>query len=63
MAPGAGLCTGCLRTLDEIAGWSGFDTAARRAVWRRIGQRLAAAGADAGTSSEGGSSGGPHGSG
>ncbi|MFB2593975.1 DUF1289 domain-containing protein [Paracoccus sp. p4-l81] len=27
-----GLCIGCLRTLDEIAGWSAMDADARRAV-------------------------------
>lgn len=31
-----GLCVGCCRTLDEIAGWSQMDDAARREVWRRI---------------------------
>jgi predicted Fe-S protein YdhL (DUF1289 family) len=30
--PGAGLCVGCLRSLDEIAGWSGMTPAARAAV-------------------------------
>ncbi|MFT3718067.1 DUF1289 domain-containing protein [Pseudorhodoferax sp.] len=34
-----GLCEGCLRRLDEIAGWSGMDDAARRAVWARILER------------------------
>ncbi|HEY0886150.1 MAG TPA: DUF1289 domain-containing protein [Ramlibacter sp.] len=34
-----GLCVGCCRTLDEIAGWSQMDDAARREVWRRIEQR------------------------
>ena len=37
-----GLCTGCQRTLDEIAAWSVLDDAARRAVWTRIGLRRAA---------------------
>ena len=37
-----GLCTGCQRTLDEIAAWSGLDDAERRAVWARIGLRRAA---------------------
>ena len=27
-----GWCEGCLRTLDEIAGWSAFDAAARARV-------------------------------
>jgi uncharacterized protein len=25
-----GLCAGCLRNTDEIAGWSGFDDATRQ---------------------------------
>ena len=36
-----GLCEGCLRTLDEITTWSMADDAARRAVWDRIGERMA----------------------
>jgi predicted Fe-S protein YdhL (DUF1289 family) len=35
----SGLCVGCCRTLDEIAGWSRMDDAARREVWRRIERR------------------------
>lgn len=41
MDPDRGLCTGCLRTLDEIAGWSGYDDAERRAVLRRLPTRRA----------------------
>jgi predicted Fe-S protein YdhL (DUF1289 family) len=37
-----GLCTGCQRTLDEIAAWSMLDEAGRRAVWTRIGLRRTA---------------------
>jgi predicted Fe-S protein YdhL (DUF1289 family) len=37
-----GWCTGCLRTLDEIAAWSKMDDGARRAVWKRLGPRRAA---------------------
>ena len=33
------LCVGCCRTIQEIAGWSQMDDAARREVWRRIEQR------------------------
>jgi predicted Fe-S protein YdhL (DUF1289 family) len=36
-----GLCTGCQRTLDEIAAWSGLDDAGRRTVWTRIESRRA----------------------
>ena len=35
----SGLCEGCFRTLDEIAGWSRMDDAGRRHVWRTIGLR------------------------
>lgn len=38
----SGLCEGCLRTLDEIAGWSRMDDAAKEAVWLRIEERKAA---------------------
>jgi predicted Fe-S protein YdhL (DUF1289 family) len=30
--PVSGLCAGCLRTLDEIAGWVDFSTAEKRGV-------------------------------
>jgi len=42
MDPDTGLCTGCLRTLDEIAGWSAMDEVRRAAVWYAITQRRAA---------------------
>ena len=31
-----GLCTGCGRTLDEIAGWAAFSPETRRAVMARL---------------------------
>lgn len=34
-----GWCEGCLRTLDEIAGWSAMDDAAKQAVWDALEQR------------------------
>ena len=37
-----GFCVGCLRTIDEIAGWSAFDDAQRRDVWSRIAARARA---------------------
>lgn len=37
--PDTGLCEGCWRTLDEIAGWGSMDDNARRTVWLRIEQR------------------------
>ena len=36
-----GLCEGCLRTLDEIAGWSTMDDEGKRAVWASIARRAA----------------------
>ena len=32
----SGLCAGCRRTLDEIAGWSSMGDAGRHAVWQRL---------------------------
>jgi hypothetical protein len=43
MSEAHGLCEGCLRTLDEIATWSLLDDAEKRAVWRDLPQRRAAA--------------------
>lgn len=34
-----GVCTGCLRTLDEIAGWSRASDEAKRAILAAIAQR------------------------
>ncbi len=39
MEPGLGLCSGCWRTLDEIAAWGGMDDVGKRAVWRLIAER------------------------
>ena len=30
--PATGLCVGCRRTLDEIAGWAGFSDDQRRTI-------------------------------
>jgi predicted Fe-S protein YdhL (DUF1289 family) len=35
----SGLCTGCQRTLDEIADWGAMAESDRLAVWGRIVQR------------------------
>jgi predicted Fe-S protein YdhL (DUF1289 family) len=40
-----GWCEGCWRTIDEIAGWSGFGDHERRAVWAALARRRAAAAA------------------
>jgi predicted Fe-S protein YdhL (DUF1289 family) len=39
MDASTGWCEGCLRTIDEIAGWSTFDNDAKRAVWDAIEAR------------------------
>jgi len=39
----AGVCTGCGRTLDEIARWTGMDEAQRRTALRAAEARRAAA--------------------
>jgi uncharacterized protein len=43
MDEASGLCTGCLRTLDEVATWSLLDDAEKLAVWVQIGRRRLAA--------------------
>jgi predicted Fe-S protein YdhL (DUF1289 family) len=42
MSAATDLCEGCLRSLDEIAGWSGMQADERRAVWTRIRERAGA---------------------
>jgi predicted Fe-S protein YdhL (DUF1289 family) len=37
--PASGYCRGCLRTLDEIAGWGSQSDAWRRAVLARLPAR------------------------
>lgn len=39
MDEASGWCSGCLRTLDEIAAWSTLDEPAKLAVWRRLSAR------------------------
>lgn len=39
MNPQSGLCEGCLRTLDEIAGWSKMQDSEKRQVWLRLAER------------------------
>ena len=40
MDPATGLCIGCFRTIDEIAGWSGMADAQKREVWQRLAERV-----------------------
>jgi len=42
MNPATSLCDGCLRTIDEIAGWSGYTAGEKRAVLARLAARRAA---------------------
>jgi len=46
MDPENGLCSGCHRTLEEIAGWSRFDDLARQAILDRLAERQRQASAD-----------------
>ncbi len=39
--PRAGICAGCLRTLDEIAEWSELSAEARRTVMAELPARAA----------------------
>ena len=41
MDEASGWCEGCLRTIDEIASWSAYDDATRRAVWDALDDRHA----------------------
>jgi uncharacterized protein len=39
MDPQTDWCTGCLRTLPEIAAWGRLNDAQKRRVWTLIGER------------------------
>ncbi|WMY07971.1 DUF1289 domain-containing protein [Paraburkholderia phenoliruptrix] len=41
MDASTGWCEGCLRTIDEIAGWSLYDDDEKRAVWDALAPRHA----------------------
>ncbi|WOD18185.1 DUF1289 domain-containing protein [Paraburkholderia kirstenboschensis] len=41
MDASTGWCEGCLRTIDEIAGWSIYDDHEKRAVWDELEARRA----------------------
>lgn len=47
MNDASGWCSGCLRTLEEIAAWGNLDEFARREVWRCIGERAESLGEQA----------------
>jgi predicted Fe-S protein YdhL (DUF1289 family) len=34
--PNSGLCEGCLRNLEEVAGWGQMPSVQQREVWERI---------------------------
>jgi len=37
--PRSGLCLGCLRTIDEIAGWLDYSDAEKQRVLERLEER------------------------
>ena len=39
MDPASGLCRGCLRTLDEIAGWARSDDSRRADILAKVAER------------------------
>jgi uncharacterized protein len=41
MSEATGWCDGCLRTIDEIANWSLYDEATKRAIWHELEARHA----------------------
>lgn len=43
MDEASGLCLGCFRNLDEIAGWAGADDAGRALILAAIARRRTAA--------------------
>lgn len=34
--PNTGLCEGCLRNLEEVAGWGQMPTGQQKEIWQRI---------------------------
>ena len=42
MSATSGLCEGCFRTGDEIAGWSSASVDSKRAIWKILEQRMLA---------------------
>jgi len=43
MDPATRTCRGCLRTIEEIAGWYSASAAEKRAILARLAERRAAA--------------------
>jgi len=43
MDPRTRMCRGCLRTIDEIAGWYAASPAEKRAILERLAMRRASA--------------------
>jgi uncharacterized protein len=41
MDKASGWCEGCLRTIDEIRGWSSYDDVTKRAIWDTLDTRHA----------------------
>lgn len=41
MDAASGYCEGCLRTIDEIAGWSSASDEDKRRIWAQLPQRAA----------------------
>jgi len=39
MDPQTGLCRGCLRTIEEIAGWMDYSASEKHAVLERLDER------------------------
>jgi hypothetical protein len=39
MDPARGVCAGCYRSLEEIAGWPEYTVQQKLAVWQRIRER------------------------
>ena len=39
MDAASGQCEGCLRTIDEIAGWASRDDADKRRIWAALPER------------------------
>ncbi len=55
----SGWCAGCLRTLDEIAGWGGFSDQRKRAVLQELAlRRTVGAGSGTRAAADGGAGGG-----